>query len=145
MNKEQAIAALEKAKSLAAWRDERAFDECIEILRALPDETPTVQRWTLDKILSVLDYATTHNKFATLTPAQVIAECVNLFTDFDGPGSPVFPDGPVVVVGPVECPTGHGRKRTQDEYQGWTWGATHGYSHCPDCGTRLQGGENEKV
>lgn len=48
------------------------------------------RRWTLDLILSVLGYCTTHNRFATLTPDEVIAECVKLFTDLDGPGSPYF-------------------------------------------------------
>ena len=110
MNKEQAIAALETERLnsseavIVVENGARYFtaptlynaglNKAIDILRSLPDETPTVKCWTLDKILSVLDYATTHNEFATLTSAQVIETCVRLFTDFDGPGSPLFLDGP---------------------------------------------------
>lgn len=96
------------------------------------------RRWTLDLILSVLGYCTTHNRFATLTPDEVIAECVQLFTDFDGPGSPCFQETD-------EC--------DHRDDNGITYGVEalaafrgqivgHRYNFCPDCGTRLQGGEN---
>ncbi len=184
MNKEQAIAALETERLnsseavivvengaqyfTAPTLYNAGLNKAIEILRSLPDETPTVltreKLGTMIKELKTrldppddLKYTvnTTLQNFARalLALGPVVVEkdsefhCDYPTCQFVGGRDVEHSHGshvssPVVVEGPVECP--FFARYGDHQSQGYWWdGATYRTNtFCPGCGTRLQGGEN---
>lgn len=135
MNKEQAIEALLKQPLGGTWlADPRqrliTVGDAINILRALPDETPTVL--TREMIDGVIDRERCRCGDPIRDQSQVVG--------MRRLARALLALGPVVVEGAVEC--------AEVKLHGVHWssvvdanGDEHEFTHCPLCGTRLQGGE----
>ncbi len=177
MNKEQAIAALETERLnsseavIVVENGARYFtaptlynaglNKAIDILRALPDETPTVlTREKLDELIAQTEpercanceYAGMREASAAMDGLRDYPTAQPLCDYHEGVGrlrDALLAPGPVVVEGPVECDIDHkifASDITDSPFcRRWYYEGNSrvGFkaNFCPDCGTRLQGGE----
>ena len=173
MNKEQAIAVIERellrVHGILKQTDDGSgymnqltgeltgLESALKILRALPDETPTVlTREKLDELIAQTEPERCANcEYAGMREASAAMDglrdypTVQPLCDYhEGVGrlrDALLALGPVVAEGPVQCPTNHMcTLDNQNMIYAVPWRTIirgQLLKHCPDCGTRLQGGE----
>ena len=140
MNKEQAIDAIDTLAVMTTQQGLQFVEkfDAIEILRALPDDSPTVL--TREKLDETIDGAS-KRKFPIWWAGQQFADGVWAMVQLR---DALLALGPVAVEGPVECPTNHqwlGAELFDIDEANRPMETSVRMWFCPDCGTRLQGGE----
>ena len=171
MNKEQAIAALETERLnsseavIVVENGARYFtaptlynaglNKAIDILRALPDETPTVlTREKLDELIAQTEPERCANcEYAGMREASAAMDglrdypTVQPLCDYhEGVGrlrDALLALGPIVVEGPVECGYDNIAEGVTSERVHAVM-ALQGRKYCSDCGARLSKGNNDE-